>query len=194
MYKKYCYSRTLPLWNGKDPDSDPYQIGNQDPDPDPYRSESRIRIRIKRAWILNTGFSHISVSNSRIWIQIKVKSRIRIKRVWICNIGFIHILPKVWPLHYPTAPPPSAWVYSYFRPPKGGRSPNGLWSAIWHQSGYKSVSGPRLYRVWVGGGFSVGSSQKNTILLQFNYYEPIKAIGECVWQWEAWYKRFHSIH
>ncbi len=53
--------------------------------------------------------------------------------------------------------PPFAWFYRNYRPPKGGRSPSGRWSAVRHGTSQDSNQFPVPGRVECRvGGFSVG--------------------------------------
>jgi hypothetical protein len=56
-----------------------------------------------------------------------------IHNVKIFHLTFNDLISEVRPQQYPsTAPPPSAWFYCYFTPPKSGSSPDRLWSRVWH--------------------------------------------------------------
>jgi hypothetical protein len=47
---------------------------------------------------------------------------------WHLDAHFNYIMSKVQQWHHPT---PLAQFYSYFRPPEGRRSPDGLWFTVW---------------------------------------------------------------
>ncbi len=83
MYKKYHFRYITPLkqwirFRIEQSDPDPYQIENHDPDP----YQSKIRIRIKRVWVRNTGHSNrwkslTQYPVAKVAIGISIKNQVR---------------------------------------------------------------------------------------------------------------------